>query len=91
MNHINVSPARMRPTMSRLSTGLAIGLGDNLVTDVVVLAVLIVAAWYLFTSLLRGVDGGGTIVDVNTPAGSDSQYQPESACSAGRHSSSGQR
>ncbi len=77
--------------MSRLSTGLAIGLRVNLVTDVLVLAVLIVVAWYLFTSLLRGVGGGGTTVDVNTPAGSDSQYQREFVCSAGRHSSSGQR
>jgi hypothetical protein len=70
--------------------------GINLVTVLIVLAVLAVIAWYLFTGPLHALGGGTTNINVNpapttvnvNPPG-QSQPQPQAPAPAGNTGSTG--
>jgi hypothetical protein len=70
MSQINVNPP---PTETHhiesvdTSGDRSAAAGINLITVVIVLAVLAVIAWYLFTGPLRAIGGSGTTVNLNTP------------------------
>jgi hypothetical protein len=65
MSQINVNAPPPRPDDGG---GRAAAAGINLVTVLIVLAVLAVVAWFLFTGPLKAVMGGSTTVNVNQPA-----------------------
>jgi hypothetical protein len=72
MSQVNVNspPPGERPveTVDSASTDRTAAAGINLITVLIVLAVLVVIAWYLFTGPLRSFTGGGTTnVNVNNP------------------------
>ena len=62
MSQINVNEP---PEVVRSSGDRTAAAGINLVTVLIVLAVLAVIAWYLFTGPLRGLAGGTTNINVN--------------------------
>ena len=65
MSQINVNPEPPR----RDSGESAVAAGINLITVLVVLAVVVALAVFFFVGPLRGVFGGGSInVNVNPPA-----------------------
>lgn len=66
MSQINVNPPpSVEPVDSGDRTAAA---GINLITVVIVLGVLAIIAWYLFTGPLRSIGGGTTNVNVNPPS-----------------------
>ena len=65
MSQINVNPP---PTVEHVDSGgdRTAAAGINLITVVIVLGVLAIIAWYLFTGPLRSLGAGGTTnVNVN--------------------------
>src|ERR1044071_3603604 len=69
MNQINVNPGHEPVETYDTSGYRTAAAGINLITVLIVLAVLAVIAWYLFTGPLRSFGGGGTTnVNVNTPS-----------------------
>ena len=74
MSQINVNPEPPR----RDSGESAVAAGINLITVLVVLAVVVALAVFLFVGPLRGVFGGGTTnVNVNPPAKQDQPAAPK--------------
>jgi hypothetical protein len=70
VSQINVNPPSERVVETVDSGGdRSAAAGINLITVLIVLAVLAVIAWYLFTGPLRsmGSDAGSTNVNVNPP------------------------
>ena len=66
MSQINVNPPSVEPVDSSGDRTAAAGI--NLITVVIVLAVLAIIAWYLFTGPLRAMTssaGGTTNINVN--------------------------
>ena len=73
MNQINVNPPTERVYEPADASGdRTAAAGINLITVLIVLAVLAVIAWYLFTGPLRGLGsatgGGTTNINVNPPS-----------------------
>jgi hypothetical protein len=78
MNQINVNPSREPVEVVDSSGDRSAAAGINLITVLIVLAVLAVIAWFLFTGPLRAGFGGGTTninvnpaptsINVNPPA-----------------------
>lgn len=69
MNQINVNPSREPADVVDTSGDRSAAAGINLITVLIVLAVLAVIAWYLFTGPLRaGSAGGSTNINVNPPS-----------------------
>src|SRR5579864_5704626 len=68
MNQINVNPSREPVDVVDTSGDRSAAAGINLITVLIVLAVLAVIVWYLFTGPLHAITGGGsTNINVNTP------------------------
>ena len=68
MSQVNVTP----PSDSGDRTAAA---GINMITVLIVLVVVALLAWFLFTGPLRGTFGGGTNININPPA--QQQEQPQ--------------
>jgi hypothetical protein len=67
--NVNAPPPAEQPIETVDSGDRTAAAGINLITVLIVLGVLAVIAWYLFTGPLRSFGGGGTTnVNVNTPA-----------------------
>ena len=84
MNQINVNPSRESADVVDTSGDRSAAAGINLITVLIVLAVLAVIAWYLFTGPLRvgGASGSQTNINVN-PAPTTISPSP-SACRTSR-------
>jgi hypothetical protein len=68
MNQINVNPSRDPVVVEDTSGDRSAAAGINLITVLIVLAVLAVIAWYLFTGPLRiGAAGSTTNINVTNP------------------------
>ena len=65
MSQVNVNPPGTETTGSGDRTAAA---GLNLITVLIVLAVLIILAWFLFSGPLQSAFGGNTNINVNPPA-----------------------
>ncbi len=66
MNQINVNPGHDPVEAYDSSGDRTAAAGINLITVLIVLAVLAVIAWYLFTGPLRSIGAGGTTnINVN--------------------------
>jgi hypothetical protein len=70
MSQINVNPTHDHVEPVDTSGDRTAAAGINLITVLIVLAVLAVIAWYLFTGPLRATStsGGQTNINVNPPA-----------------------
>ena len=65
MSQINVNPGHDHVDMVESSGDRSAAAGINLITVLIVLGVLAVIAWYLFTGPLRSVGSGTTNINVN--------------------------
>jgi hypothetical protein len=66
MNQINVNPERPPVDVVDTSGDRSAAAGINLITVLIVVVVLAVIAWFLFTGPLRnGVGGGSTTTNIN--------------------------
>jgi hypothetical protein len=65
MNQINVNPGREPVETVDTSGDRTAAAGINLITVLIVLAVLAVIAWYLFTGPLRLGAGGNSTTNIN--------------------------
>lgn len=65
MTQLNVNES---PSVSRSGGDRTAAAGINLVTVLIVLAVLAVVGWFLVTGPLQSLTGGTTTVNVNQPA-----------------------
>ena len=78
MNQINVNPSREPVDVVDTSGDRSAAAGINLVTVLIVLAVLAVVAWYLFTGPLH-ITGGGSQTNINVnPAPTTVNVNPPS-------------
>jgi cytoskeletal protein RodZ len=68
MNQINVNPSREPVDVVDTSGDRSAAAGINLITVLIVLAVLAVIAWYLFTGPLHVGGSSSTTVNVQNPA-----------------------
>src|SRR6266480_147968 len=68
MSQINVNPGHDHVDVVDSSGDRSSAAGINLITVLIVLGVLAVIAWYLFTGPLRSIGGGTTNINVNQPA-----------------------
>jgi hypothetical protein len=65
VSQINVNPGHDHVDVVDSSGDRTAAAGINLITVLIVLGVLAVIAWYLFTGPLRSVGGGTTNINVN--------------------------
>jgi hypothetical protein len=63
VNQINVSPPGAEPVDTSGDRTAAAGI--NMITVLIVLGVLAIIAWYLFTGPLRSIGAGGGTTNVN--------------------------
>jgi hypothetical protein len=68
VSQINVNPGHDHVDVVDSSADRSAAAGINLITVLIVLGVLAVIAWYLFTGPLRSIGGGTTNVNVTNPA-----------------------
>jgi hypothetical protein len=79
MNQINVNPNRDPVVVDDSSGDRSTAAGINLITVLIVLAVLAVIAWYLFTGPLRmGGAGSTTNINVTNPQPTTVNVNPPS-------------
>jgi hypothetical protein len=67
MNQINVNPSRDPVVVDDASGDRSAAAGINLITVLIVLAVLAVIAWFLFTGPLRAGGSSTTNINVTNP------------------------
>ena len=86
MNQINVNPSGVEPVDTSGDRSAAAGI--NLITVLIVLGVLAIIAWYLFTGPLRSIGSGSGTTNINVnPAPTTVNVNPPSAPSGSNSSS----